>query len=258
MITPLRQLLCWTGLLSSWFIFSSSAATVFAQADSTATIEAAARKSDLRIGNLRVGKVLFLGNSITLHSPAPQIGWNGNWGMAASSKERDYVHNLVSQLAKASGGEPEVMVRNVADFERTLTDYDIQSQLKAELAFKADVIVIALGENAASPKSDEAKVQFEKAFASLLAELTQHDKPTVFVRSQFWQDADKDSLLKKTCENVGGTFVDISQLGADESNYARAEQKIEHAGVAGHPGDKGMQAIADALWQAIEKRSKSL
>ena len=36
-------------------------------------------------------RVLFVGNSITLHGPRPQIGWTNNWGMAASSRDRDYV-----------------------------------------------------------------------------------------------------------------------------------------------------------------------
>ena len=50
---------------------------------------------------------------------------------------------------------------------------------------------------------------------------------------------------------MGGVFVDISGLGKDESNYARSERSFAHGGVAAHPGDKGMQAIADALLKAI-------
>ena len=35
-------------------------------------------------------RVLFVGNSITLHGPRPQIGWTNNWGMAASARDKDY------------------------------------------------------------------------------------------------------------------------------------------------------------------------
>jgi lysophospholipase L1-like esterase len=162
---------------------------------------------------------------------------------------------LTSQIAEAAGGKPEVKVKNIADFERSLTDYKLADELKEELAFEADVIIVALGENASSPKTEEAKAQFETAFTNLFAELKKPGEPTIFVRSQFWQDAEKDQLLKKTCEAAGGTFIDISKLGFDESNYARAERKIEHAGVAGHPGDKGMKALADVLWDAIKRHA---
>lgn len=36
-------------------------------------------------------QALVLGNSITIHPPLPSIGWFGNWGMAASSKDKDFV-----------------------------------------------------------------------------------------------------------------------------------------------------------------------
>ena len=164
--------------------------------------------------------------------------------------------DLLNRITQATAGKPQVTVRNIADFERRLTDYNFQEELKQELAFNADVIVIALGENASAPTTDEAKAQFASAFAKLFAELKQHGQPTLFVRSQFWQDAQKDGLMKQACENAGGLFVDISELGFDAANFARAEGKIEHAGVAGHPGDQGMLELANALWNAIQKHGK--
>ncbi len=33
--------------------------------------------------------VLFVGNSITRHEPKSAIGWEHDWGMAASAKDKD-------------------------------------------------------------------------------------------------------------------------------------------------------------------------
>ena len=48
-------------------------------------------------------RVLFFGNSITRHEPNESIGWSGDWGMAASCKEKDYVHLVVAELDKRYG-----------------------------------------------------------------------------------------------------------------------------------------------------------
>ena len=93
--------------------------------------------------------------------------------------------------------------------------------------------------------------KFGDAVTKLLGELKKAGCPALLVRSCFWPDKAKDDILRECCREAGGTFVDISPLSKDESHFARSERQFAHAGVAAHPGDKGMKAIADALWQAI-------
>ena len=63
-------------------------------------------------------KLLILGNSLTHHSPAPQIGWTGDWGMAASAPENDFAHRLCAKL-EAAGKTVDLRIRNVAEIVRT-------------------------------------------------------------------------------------------------------------------------------------------
>lgn len=203
-------------------------------------------------------KLLILGNSITVHAPAPNIGWTGNWGMAASSEAKDFVHLLAADLSKSTGTRPALIARNIAEFEREHESFNLAKNLKAEREFEADIIVVAIGENVPEPTTDDAKMKYAVAFARLLAHLKSNDKQTVIVRGSFWPSPVKDGIMKKAAEAAGATFVDIAALGRDPANAASAERKIEHPGVAGHPGDKGMRAIADALFAAIQKaRSKN-
>jgi hypothetical protein len=114
------------------------------------------------------GKLLFVGNSITLHGPSAAVGWTGNWGMAASAAEKDYVHLVVEAVAKRRGGQPEFRVANVAEFERDFEHYDIAAKLKDVLAFEADTVIVAIGENVPALKTDEAKTKFKESVARLL------------------------------------------------------------------------------------------
>ena len=61
-------------------------------------------------------RVLFAGNSITLHGILPEIGWYNEWGMAASAKERDYVHLMQAKI-KAIDPNASFCICQVAEWE---------------------------------------------------------------------------------------------------------------------------------------------
>ncbi|WP_397381919.1 SGNH/GDSL hydrolase family protein [Prosthecobacter sp.] len=196
-------------------------------------------------------KVLFLGNSITKHGPKADIDWTGNWGMAATAEANDYVHLVTKALTEKAGVAPEVMVKNIADFERAYSGYDIAAKMKDSIEFKADLIFLAIGENVPGLKTAEDKAKLQASLTTLLRALKGERKPTIIVRSCFWADAAKDEALQQACTAVGGVYVNIGSLSKDESNFGRSERPYKHAGVANHPGDKGMAAIAAALVKAV-------
>lgn len=196
-------------------------------------------------------KVLFLGNSITKHGPKADIDWSGNWGMAASAESKDYVHVFTTSLTQKQGSTPEILVKNIADFERAHQGYDFAAKLKDASDFQADLIVLAIGENVPALKTADEKTKLQEAVTKLLTTLKSDRKPTILVRSCFWANAAKDEALRGASDAVGGAYVDLSALSGDKSLYGRAEREFKHAGVANHPGDKGMAAIAAALLKAL-------
>jgi hypothetical protein len=200
-----------------------------------------------------IRRILFLGNSITLHGPNAEIGWTGNWGMAASSEDKDYVHLVASALAQHTGSTPQIMVRNIAEFERNYSTYDVDLQMKDLFAFDPDLVVLAIGENVPALGSEDAKAQFKAGVMNILRCALAKRHPRVVVRSCFWADATKDQVLSQACQEAGGTFINAGPLGRDATNAARSERSFTHDGVAGHPGDKGMKALADAIVQAVLK-----
>ena len=197
-------------------------------------------------------KILFIGNSITKHGPKADIDWHGNWGMAATAEEKDYVHVVAKALAAKQAVTPAIMVKNVADFERAHVGYDIAGKFADAAAFKADLIILCIGENVAALKTPEAQASYQAQVTALLKTLKSNPKAQIIVRSSFWANEAKDGAMRKACEAVGGVFVDISALSKDEQNYARSERPYKHAGVANHPGDRGMAAIAEAIVKAVK------
>ena len=65
------------------------------------------------------------------------------------------------------------------------------------------------------------------------------------VTDTFWEHGYICDVLHKIAQEKGYEFVTICDLGDQDENKALG--LFEHAGVAGHPGDLGMQRIAGRI-----------
>jgi len=219
------------------------------------------------LGTMKADRILFLGNSITLHGPHAPYGWLHHCGMAASVPENDYVHALAAALeartgghlrlgptASAGGTEPANIV-NLADiFERHYADYS-NTRLQPQLDWKPDLVVLQCGENVVREGFQPGP--FREGLRALLAGLEAAGNPQIFVTSQILGNGGAlDGIKRELCaeDPAHRTYVDLSTFHEDPTNFASAEPYYTGI-IVGHPGDKGMARIAAALLEAILARS---
>lgn len=227
-------------------------------------------------GTMKADRVLFLGNSITLHGPHEPYGWLHNCGMAASAPEKDYVHLVAAALEArtgchlrlspvASAGAPDgpegtepANIVNIADiFERHYLSYS-NLPLQPQLAWAADIVVLQCGENVVRETFDPPA--FKEALRALLNAVQAAGNPKIFVTSQILGPGGAlDEIKRQVCaeDPTHRVFVDLSSFHEDPTNFASAESYYTGV-IVGHPGDKGMAQIAAALLEAMVTRSGDL
>jgi len=101
-------------------------------------------------------KVLIIGNSYTYHAPGTfdfnndgvvDVTWTGNWGMAASAEDKDYVHVLQS-YAQAKNSDVEFKVKNIAPMENNYQNYEnYLADYNEEQEYNPDILIISIGTN---------------------------------------------------------------------------------------------------------------
>ena len=197
-------------------------------------------------------RVLFVGNSITLHGPRPQIGWTNSWGMAATCRDNDYVHLLQRKIAAARPDAQCCLLQVAASFERSffLADWSCEKNFAWARAFKPDVIVLFFGANVPY-EYDAGKMKpartFGDALDAFLSYLDPDRKAHVLMSQGFYMrpklDAEKESVARRR----GDVFVNMEDI--------RSRKDVR--GRYNHPGDLGMRLIAERFWEKMEDAVKS-
>lgn len=192
-------------------------------------------------------KVLFIGNSITLHEYKPEIGWYFNHGMAASKPENDYVH-LVVKMLEEKVGEVSYDVMNIGFWELDYKNEDLLNEYLKETESLYDLVIFRFGENI--PKSDVDYTVLDKMIQKMM-EYYLVSGCRLVVTDEFWQYSPVDKLFFGQCRKHGGQFITLSDLGY-EDKY-KAIGMTNHNGINQHPNDLGMKLIAERIFEGISK-----
>ena len=190
-------------------------------------------------------RVLILGNSITLHEIKTEIGWENNWGMAASSEDKDYVHILLQGLREKYGAVSHC-VCNVGEWEKNYFDESVLKKFEGAKNFNADIVIFRLGENVRADSFEQYPLA--GYFQTFVEYFTENAKQVV-VTDTFWAHGYICDALKEVAEKKGYQFVTLADLGENGENKALG--LFWHEGVANHPGDLGMQRIAERILEKL-------
>ena len=194
------------------------------------------------LGNPQAKKrILVVGNSITRHGPLAEIGWENDWGMAASAPEKDYVHRLYAMLTE-SGQDIYMRIRQCSYWEGNFNKDNILSYYDEERAFDADVVIFRLGENVSTTDQEAWRMGIER-FVS-------HICPTgkVLFVTCFWNNPFIDDMIREVAKERGALCLD-GFLAREDENMALG--KFWHEGVSIHPSDIGMEKIAKLIFEGI-------
>lgn len=198
-----------------------------------------------------IRQIVLIGNSITLHSPEPDIGWTGNWGMAASRAHKDYVHDLARIIKEHQLDPVRLVVLNLSAIEKGSSHGEIH-QLDNLSGGQGSYAIVFLGDNVTDDK--DAIESFAGRYGALLASLQQRGFKHLFCVSTWWTNPAKNYAIKSVCTQHYGQYIPLDDIAKKPENHAYSERHFKLAGVGNHPGNLGMQKIAQRIYSYIAKR----
>lgn len=201
-----------------------------------------------------------LGNSVTCNKKDGELWW-GNWGMAATEADKDYVHLVADWLGEQCIEPVTTTVLDLKQWEVSKNRDKILKYYRGYFDEDTDLVTIQTGENIT-----EFKETLETDYMSFIKFIREEapNAQILMLGEVLWPAEDIENAKKKACESYGVTFVDMKEFlkeyeksyrssvgikvkGADGKNH-----KITNEVVAAHPNNKGMKCIAKLVIDKIE------
>ncbi len=215
-------------------------------------------------------RVVCIGNSVTQHPYMSQFEhpdgyWLQDWGMAASAREKDYAHLLEAKMGEIYG-ETSLEVYNYMQWEvaeqagipRSAYLTYLDPLFEGEKGPDTDLVIIQLGESCTMYNS------LLQDYADLIDYVRTHAPNavigvtgTVIIMDEA-RNAAVDTIKQMVCQDRGVPYISMS--GYNESMWVgegtviyneQGEATVISLIQRTHPGDIGMQYIADQIFQIL-------
>ncbi len=203
-----------------------------------------------------------LGNSVTCNEIEPGLWW-GNWGMAASSESKDYVHLVSAWLGGQSARPVTTTVLDLKKWEVAQVRDSLLPDYEQYFNEHTDLVTIQTGENITSFKET-----LGADYANLVKRIKEKapNAQVLMLGETLWPSEDIESAKRAACSAYGVTFVEMtdflngyeglykSALGVEVSGADGGRYAIQNEVVAAHPNDEGMACIAQRVIDQITIR----
>ena len=198
--------------------------------------------------------ILFIGNSLLL-------GFS-TFGMCAKNSNHDYYHYVTEYIKDINASlVSEKLAGNTFEGATSMSAVNnwYTSTLDAKLNDDIKLVVVQLGDNVNTP---ETLNNFKISCENLLTHIrTNCPNARVCWVGEWYGSSEKQGIINNACKQTGCVFIDISDLNTTE-NQAKigdvvdkgdgTQYIVDSAGIASHPGNKGMRLIANRILYQLD------
>ena len=212
--------------------------------------------------SLNYKKAVALGNSLTAHGLAENIGYYADgWPMAASVEETGWVY-MFEQVLKSKVKTAELKPHSIYDWEIDYLNVDLSVLLDEALTPDVDLIIFRAGENNSNVTSVDE--YFEGIDRLLRYIINKCPAATIVMTSLFWHNAIKESAIVRAANKYGLTYIYTENVGKQKcriGDYTKGSDgllhKIVNNGVANHMNDIGFSQWVTILSNSLGYEFKS-